>query len=396
MSRRQLLAAGGAVALLAGCGTVPTRPSPAPVPGGFRLAGVSAVTRIAQLTGPGAVNDTAEVLLAGADLGHMTTLGDRTYFVFGDNFGIRDPEAIGGVGEVWKSNCIAWTTSDDPSQGIVFDGWILDEYDQVKEVLPSDHRPNDTEGETTRIPTQLFTVGQNLYLAYMSVTHWGEPGVWTAGHAGLARSTDLGQNWTVIPQVRWAGDSGFVQLAQVPVSDAGEEWIYLWGVPAGRFGSVRLMRVPATDDAVTDLTAYRYFAGVEAEGAVWSPDEADAQVVLQGPIGELSVMWSPYLERWLLSTMTGNADAVLFEGLSPWGPWSEPHTITTQAETPGLYAPYLTPRYVSPDGSRVYFSMSIWGPYQVFWYSMDLTKSGTDNPPSARPTNQTAATTQPD
>lgn len=380
MSRRALLAAGGSVALLGGCGLLDRGPQAHRVTGGFRLAGVAGVTQIARLTGPGAINDTASVLLAGADLGHMTTVGDRTFFVFGDNFGERDPEAFGGVGEIWKSNAMAWTTSDDPSAGIRFDGWILDDYGQVKELLPSDHRPNNVEGETTRIPTQLFAVGETLYLASMSVWRWGEPGVWTADHASLARSTDLGQTWEMLDAPRWSGDSGFVQLAQVPLTADGRDWIYLWGVPAGRLGSVRLMRVPAADAAVTDPAAYQYFAGTDDDNPRWSPHEADAQVVLDGPAGELSVMWSTRLERWLLTTMVDNADAAVFEGLSPWGPWSAPHLITTQAETPGLYAPYMTPRYVSDDGRRVYFTLSIWGPYQVYWYAMDLVEYADTQP----------------
>ncbi|MEA5118129.1 MAG: DUF4185 domain-containing protein [Propionicimonas sp.] len=378
MSRRAVLAAGGAVALLGGCGLLASSPPAERVRGGFRLAGVAGVTRIAQLTGPGADNDTASVLLAGADLGHMTTLGERTFFVFGDNFGERDPEAYGGTGEIWKSNAMAWSTSDDPSDGIVFDGWILDELGQVKELLPGDHKPNEVEGETTKIPTQLFTVGQVMYLGYMSVLHWGAPGVWTADHAGLARSTDLGQTWEILPGVRWSGESNFVQLAQVPLTADGRDWIYLWGIPSGRFGSVKLMRVPASDDAVADPASYEYFAGTHSEAPRWSPREAEAVTVLDGPVGELSVMWSTHLERWLLTTMAGNADAVVFEGLSPWGPWSPPHTITTQTETPGLYAPYMTPRYVSDNGRRIYFTLSVWGPYQVFWYSMDLVGSATE------------------
>lgn len=382
MSRRTLLAAGGAAALLGGCGVLDRGPAPGRVSGDFRLAGVTGVTQIAQLTGPGAINDTAAVLLAGADLGHMTTVGEKTFFVFGDNFGERDPEAFGGVGDIWRSNALAWSTSDDPTAGIVFDGWALNEYGQAAEILPSDHRPNDVVGETTKIPTQLFAVGQTLYLGYMSVVHWGDPGVWTAGHAGLARSTDLGLTWELLEQPRWAGESNFVQLAQVPMTADGQDWIYLWGIPAGRFGSVKLMRVPAQDAAVIDPSAYQYFAGTDADQPRWSSSEADAEVVLAGAIGELSVMWSDHLQRWLLTTMADNADAVVFEGLSPWGPWSASHTITTQRETPGLYAPYMTPRYVSDDGRRVYFTLSIWGPYQVFWYSMDLLRAGEEDQPA--------------
>lgn len=376
LTRRGLLAAGTAASLATACSGSPRGPVASPVEGGFVLDRVDGVRQIAQLTGPGAIRDTTDVLLAGADLGHMTTVGDRTWFVFGDNFGIRADDAFGGTGDVWKSNCLAWTTDDDPTDGITFDGWVLDDLDQVKEVVPGDHTINGQLGEVTKIPTQMFAVGETLYLGYMSVTHWGDPGVWDADHAGLARSTDDGQTWTILDGVTWPGDSNFVQLAQVPLTVDGVDYLYLWAIPAGRFGPVKLMRVQADDNKVADLNSYEYFAG-ETEGTpTWSKQMGDAVVVLEGNIAELSVMWSTYLNRWVVATMVDNGSAVLFEGLSPWGPWSEPHTIQTQAETPGLYAPYLCPRYVDHDGRRLYFTLSIWGPYQVYWYSMDLQRTG--------------------
>ena len=70
----------------------------------FVLADVANVTQIAQLTGPDAMNDTETAAVAGTDLGSMTNLGDRTYFFFGDTFGERDPESIGGQGGIWRSN----------------------------------------------------------------------------------------------------------------------------------------------------------------------------------------------------------------------------------------------------------------------------------------------------
>lgn len=350
-------------------------PSATPVSGDFVLAGVEAVQQIAQLTGPGAINDTSKVLLAGADLGHLFTVGDRTYFVVGDNFGIRDEDAVGGVGEVWKSNAIAWTTDDDPTDGLTFDGWVLDDLEQVKEIIPGKHNANSGVGEVTKIPTQGWGIGEDLFLHYMSVNKWGEPGEWWTNHAGLAHSSDEGQNWEIIEGVQWGAESGFTQLAQHLVEEDGTEYLYLWGIPAGRFGPVRLMRVPNDAEAVRDFSRYEYFAGADDGSPTWSSSESDAQVVLDRPTAELSVLWSEYLERWILTTMVDNGSAAVYEGLSPWGPWSEPHIMLTQEDVPGLYGPYMTPRYVGEGGKRVYFTFSIWGPYQVFWYSMDLVKA---------------------
>lgn len=93
----------------------------------FLLDGVSNLTEIAQLTGPGAMNDTDSVSVAGTDLGSMVNVGDKTFFFFGDTFGEREPGSIGGQGGFWRSNVAAWTTDDDPSNGIEFEGWVEDE-----------------------------------------------------------------------------------------------------------------------------------------------------------------------------------------------------------------------------------------------------------------------------
>ncbi len=368
MQRRTLVAATTAAVAAALTGCSSSAPAAGRVPGGFVLAGIRNVTKIAQLTGPGAMNDTSGVLLAGADLGSMFLDGDRTWLLFGDNFGKRPSDAIGGVGEIWKSNCAAWTTTTDPERGLRIDGWITDDLGQVKEIVPGRHQP-DGIGEVTKIPTQGFAVEEDLYLGYMSVRHWGSPGVWTTNHAGVAKSTDRGQSWTILDGLQWGATSGFTQLAHAFVEDSGRSYLYLWGIPAGRFGDIRLMRVPATRAAVENPGQYQYFVGAAADVARWSSREDDAEPVLRGAFGEHSVLWSPYLRRWLLTTFE-DSNAVLYEGLSPWGPWQGPHLITDQARTPGLYAPYPCPRFT--EGSRIYFTLSHWGPYQVFWYGMDL------------------------
>ena len=83
----------------------------------FVLGGVGDLTEIAQLTGPDAINDTESVGVAGTDLGSMVNLGDRTYFLFGDTFGERDPDSSGGQGGFWRSNVAAWTTDAEDVGG---------------------------------------------------------------------------------------------------------------------------------------------------------------------------------------------------------------------------------------------------------------------------------------
>lgn len=340
----------------------------------FVLEGVSNVTEIAQLTGPGAINDTASVSVAGTDLGSMVNVGDRTLFLFGDTFGERDPDSIGGQGGFWRSNVAAWTADDDPSDGITFDDWIDDDLSLATALIEGDHDENGAEGEVTKIPTCGFAIGDTIYVAYMSVRHWGEPGAWDANYAGLIVSRDGGDSWDRVEGVEWPGDSNFIQFATVLVAEGGQDYVYIWSIPAGRFGGVQLMRVPADEAFVEDQSAYSYFAGLDGEAPQWSSEMTDAATVVDGTIGELSVMWSPYLERWLM-TYSDAGNAYIREGVTPWGPWGDPLELVSVTDYPGLYSPYLNPRYVSDDGRTVYFTLSLWGPYNVFWFSADLDRA---------------------
>ena len=342
----------------------------------FVLDGVRDLTEIAKLTGPDAINDTEAVGVAGTDLGSMVNLGDTTFFLFGDTFGERAADSYGGQGGMWRSNVSAWTTDDDPRDGITFDGWApIDGIGLAAALVEGEHDANDGTGEVTKIPTYGFAVDDTLYLSYMSVKFWGEPGAWDANYAGFAKSTDEGRTWTALDEPRWPGDSNFIQVATANVIEAGVEYVYFWSIPAGRFGGVQLMRVPAMVEAVEDASAYEYFAGVTADGSPeWSSEMAAATTVVDGTIGELSVMWSTYLERWIM-TYSDAGNAYIREGITPWGPWGEPIELVSAVEHPGLYSPYLNPRYVSDGGRRIYFTLSLWGPYNVFWFSVDLDRA---------------------
>lgn len=340
--------------------------NPADAP--FVLSDVADITQVCQLTGPApeGANDTATVKIAGTDLGHMFDADGKTWFTFGDTFGERPAGMTGGGGSIWRSNTMAYTTDADPSDCITFDGWITDDVGWAKELI-SKQRPSS---EITVIPTNGFAANGSMYLHYMAVTHWGDPGEWETSHAGLARSTDGGQTWEKLENVTWPGDGSFQQVA---VAHLGEDLLF-WGIPSGRLGGLSLMKVAEVD--VEDLSAYRYFSGVDDEGRpTWSADPAAATLLIDRPTGELSVVWNPYLERWLLTTMADNANAVMYEGLSPWGPWGEPVSLFTQAEKPGLYAPFMHAPYVADGGRTIYFTLSLWGPYNVFWYRAELVKA---------------------
>ncbi|NLA08606.1 MAG: DUF4185 domain-containing protein, partial [Microbacteriaceae bacterium] len=115
--------------------------------------------------------------------------------------------------------------------------------------------------------------------------------------------------------------------------------------------------------------------GTDASGdPVWSAQLRDAVTVLEPTIGEMSVLYAGALDRWLMSYSDAGS-AYLREGITPWGPWGEPMEIVSGLDYAGLYAPYMNPRYVSDDGRTIYFTLSLWGPYNVFWFSVDLERA---------------------
>jgi len=337
----------------------------------FVLQGVSDVEQVSQITGAESPNRTDRFAVYGTDLGSMINDGDKTYFVFGDTFGERPPDQIGGGGSFWRSNTIGYTTDDNPEDGIALDGMITDETGLAKELLPSRKVDGD---EMTKIPTYGIAANGALYLIYMSVRHWGDPGQWDANYASVAKSTDGGQNWTLLDDLKWPGDGNFVQVAAYRV-DNGEKGadLIFWGIPAGRFGGVQLMKTAEAD--IEKPAAYRYFAGTDGKSEpVWSADPKQAKTVVDDTVGELSVVWNAYLQRWIMTYLKEGEGVVIREGLTPWGPWGDAIDLVTAAEQPGLYAPFMNERYTGDGGRTIYFTLSLWNPYNVFWFKASLDK----------------------
>ncbi|MDQ3856753.1 MAG: DUF4185 domain-containing protein [Chloroflexota bacterium] len=305
------------------------------------------------LTGPGSTNRTDRRWgVYGADLGHMFEHKGRVYIVFGDTYGPDRSE--------WRSNTMAWTEDADPSNGLVLAGMIEGTPGHAKELLAS----RKVWGwERTVIPTYGVSVGGRMYLHYMSVRYWGRNGRWTLGHSGLAYSDDDGQTWTKDRHAIWPGGGSFGQVAFVK----HQAQVYLYGIPAGRFGGVKLARVK--EDRLLNLSAYEYWTGTS-----WSVNPAASAMVVPAPVGELSVQWHSYYGKWLMMYLDEQQRAIVLRTAdSLTGPWSAPYPVATAAQYPRLYAPYLAPRW--DDGPEVYFTMSTYEPYAVHLMRVTLPKA---------------------
>jgi hypothetical protein len=333
-----------------------------------------ATEQIARLTGPGSINDTGPRWdVYGTDLGSMFEHRGRIYLLFGDTFSApgQPPE----FGPAWRSNTMAWTRDRDPSDGLLFEGMITDVDGNAREILPGAHFGENADGdfEVTVIPTHGHSDNQLMYVHYMSVHEWGPPGQWDLNHSAIAYSADHGHTWE-ISDVRWDGDSNFGQVSFV--EHGGK--VYVFGIPGGRFGGVDLARVPRTD--ILDPDAYEYW-----DGASWSSDEASAQQIVEPPVGELSVQWNSHYGRWVMMYLNdegreewGTGAVVLRTADCLTGPWSDEQVVVTSLEVPQLYSPYMPPRW--NNGPEIYFTLSRFNLYDVFWWKTELEGDLPENP----------------
>ncbi|MCF2870439.1 DUF4185 domain-containing protein [Octadecabacter sp. G9-8] len=300
---------------------------------------------VSQLTGAASTNATADRWnVYGTDLGHMFMHNDDLYMMFGDTYG---PD-----GGDWRSNVLARIADPDPRNGFSFASMTEANDGTAAELVRASRVPGI---EWTVIPTNAVSAAGQMVMHYMSVRAWGEDDKWYVRRSGLASSQDDGQTWTRSTSAVWPAGTGFEQVSYV--QEGG--WIYVVGIPQGRFGGAKLGRV--IPDAIFDPASYEYW-----DGANWVPKISAATNIVPPSIGELSVEWSEANKRWLMMYYEPNMRAVVLRHAPDLtGPWSDMQIVADSRDYPGLYAPYIVPGG-DIDG-ELYFTMSRWKPlYNVF------------------------------
>ena len=327
------------------------------------LTGVK-VDSVEWITGEDSPNKTlSRFNVWGTDLGAMAEMNGKVYMFGGDTFSDANSND-------WRSNVLFVIEDDDPSDGLTITGAVVDGRGKAKELIRSRKRDGD---QVTCIPTNIFAVDDTLYCIYMSVSHWNEKGgSWECGYSGLTRSTDEGKTWEKLTKVTWPGDSNFIQTANYRVGDT----MYLWGIPAGRFGGVALMKCDVRE--LEDLEAYSYFTGCDDSGEPqWvrgSEGIPQAKVIIRDPVGEISVIYNEYLGNFIMTYLNEDKAAVVMrEGVTPWGPWSDEAILAAGKDYASLYGGFMCDKYVEDGGKTFYFAMSQFFPlYNIRWMKAEL------------------------
>lgn len=322
------------------------------------LRPASPLEHVAQEAGVGAIVDTPTLFdVSATDLGVMWDGGDgRVYIAFGDSYATTNanPPTTCGPGTAWtgwRGNLVGYSTDTNIADGMTYD-LFTDTPNHAAQMIPI------PAGALTSIPTSGISVNGAQFIHYMAVSAWNGP-TWTTLLSGIAVSYDDGSTWARVGPT-WATASGFAQGA---LTKPGDGYIYLFGTGSGRYHGAKLARVPEGGILRSDL--WRYWTG-----STWSTLEADAVLVIEAPVGELSVAFNDYFGLWIASYLDVDANAIVMRSSSSLtGPWSVPITIAPQgAEI--LYGAFIHPWALSSP--EVYMMITHWCGYAPHLYRIPL------------------------
>lgn len=322
-------------------------------------------------------NNTAKKYdVGGTDLGIMWEMRNGQIGIFfGDTNG-EDFQPFknggGGNGKNWRSNVLAFSTDTTLDDGLTITGMLLDNEGKAREVI--DGGKANPKVYQTSIPTSAIHANNADYVHYMNIYQWDAPdGRWLTNFSSIYASYDDGKTWHRKTNLTFDKNSKFSQVCYAKK----DETVYMIGTLSGRGAAGYLAKVKERD--IEDLSRYEYW---NAEKNKWiKGEEKAATIVLPAPIGEGSLIYHEGFKRWILMYIYDyNHDpnpvikrhAIVYRDTKDLrGGWSKIKVLTSSEQYPGLYSPYIYP--MKNKGDKLYFTMSMWGQYNVFLMRADLT-----------------------
>lgn len=323
---------------------------------------IDQTTRLGAVTHTSAPNFTAQRWdIYGTDLGFIWDAGrdgvgtPRVFVMFGDTYGQGWTGPGPGPSDAnWRKNTLTMSTNRNLEQGLLLDSAVTKPPNKdAVQVIKS--RPRWVE--LTVIPNSGITVDGVHVAQWMSIRSWNLPPRLISSHAGMAISTDDGLSWR---RETWWGNlfgQAKFQICCFAQANPGD-WVYLFGTSSGRYGPGYLARVRPSDVTVKD--AYRYF-----DGTGWTSDQRRCVPVLDGNLGEHSVVRHEQYGWLAMHLDEERAAIVLRRAPAPTGPWSTGDPVVTAEQYPGLYGGYIHPWCLS--GGPLYWTLSMWNDYRVYW-----------------------------
>jgi hypothetical protein len=330
--------------------------------------------------------------VAGTDLGVSFEHSGKLIFLFGDTVGRNAFPASG------KDDSFAYTADENVDNGLNLTFYTGAPGKFLPPIVPG------VSQSSFEVPMEGFEINGSAYV-FFTTNHTEEK---TMGSSIIARLND--ENMTFTYLYTFSTDK-FINVHVVQVENSlvhglpetSGEGLLIWGSGDYRKSDPYLSYIPL--DSIEKRSAIRYFIGVGADSEPeWGTNESDAEPLFHDPIiGELSVAWNPYLQRWIM----------LYDGVSmrssalPWGNWSTKQVLFNPfsdggyghfihwpshdnisdplrfSEWGGAYGPYLIDKFTkgSSETSTIYFTLSTWNPYTTVLMRADLKLSSLEQIP---------------
>ena len=330
------------------------------------------VSEVCELTGPTSVNsdDLMASGIYGTDLGIPVKVGNEIIFLFGDSF--SGPNMKGG----WKSNFMTKVTDDTYWDDLKMET-IVNERGAALPFFEGRHQGgNETDNtvEVTKIPTGGITIGDTVYIFYMSIRYWGVAGSWNVNYNGVVKSNvnDL-HNWTEVSELTWTEEEApnFGQI--YPFEDPNSEYIYIYGIPGGRNGSCSVGRT--TKENFLNKNEYEYLVAEntweKGSKGLAKLKSDDAHCIIDPAVSELSVVYNEYLGKYM-TVFYRSGKLIMMTSDTPYSKFSNSVTLLDQTDYNGIYGGFLHPEFLADGGQSFYMTVSCWEVYNVYWVKVVL------------------------
>lgn len=310
--------------------------------------------------------------LGGTDLGIIWDMGNGEYgILFGDSYGADFRPVGGGPGAAgdWRSNVLAFSDNTDLENGLKFKGMLVAK-GRPDRAVPVIERENYYS--FTYIPTAAIELDGKQYMHYM---YW-EVGTTVRAdqnYSSIYVSEDYGQTWSSCRgKISFDTDSYFAMVGYA--KKPGDGYCYMLGAQSGRGyrkSSAKLARFRYDD--ILDKSSYEYWNGGKRQ---WiQGKESQATTLLDGTVGELSVMYLEEYDRFLTLYFDSDKYAVCYRSAARMqGPWSEERVLCSgwEPEYTQLYGSYIHPLSARKGSEKIYWTISQWQPYNVFFMEADV------------------------
>lgn len=332
---------------------------------------IKQVTRVSRVTGspvqgedfPSPNHTTEKWDVGGTDLGIIWEMQPGMYGIFlGDTYGkaFKPYQAKPNTAEShWRCNVLAFSKDTVLEDGLLIDDMCTDAHGHAREIIYGG-KDKSGNGDWTSIPTAAIRANGIDYVHYFNMKNWKG---WITNYSGMYKSVDEGQTWTKCEHTRWGADSFFGQVGYFKK----DRYVYVIGTETGRNSPARLARVKETD--IENLEKYEYWNGTEQK---WiKGDESKATVIIEDKVGELSFIYNETYQKWFIAYFSADRYNITMRTADfITGPWSEPYELVSGKDYPQLYGSYFHP--LSAYGESLYFTMSMWMPYNVYLMKIEL------------------------